>query len=368
MGVVGAIMPWNFPFEVTIEKLGQILATGQHDRPQAGARHAVERHPARPPRRREDRHPAGCVQRRHVVRPPRRRRAHAVAAGRHDLVHRLDRHRQADHGEGRGHDEARLPRARRQVGDIVLDDADFAAAVPSGVDGVHARRPGLRDADAGCCCRGRATTRASSWSRRPSSMVPYGDPTDPNVMTGPLISAKQRDRVLGYIEKGKDEGAKLVLGGGRPAQFDEGLLRGADAVRRRRQLDDHRPGGDLRPGARRDPVRGRRRRRAHRQRQRLRPLGWRALGERGAGDGRRAAHPHRHRSASTAACGTAPTRPSAATRPAASAARTASRASSSTSRPRPSPGCGPDRDASAVSDDAKTASPSLPHEGHPPEM
>ena len=28
MGVVGAIVPWNFPFEVTISKIGQILATG----------------------------------------------------------------------------------------------------------------------------------------------------------------------------------------------------------------------------------------------------------------------------------------------------------------------------------------------------
>ena len=34
---------------------------------------------------------------------------------------------------------------------------------------------------------------------------------------GPLISAKQRERVLGYIEKGKAEGATLAVGGGRPA-------------------------------------------------------------------------------------------------------------------------------------------------------
>ena len=52
---------------------------------------------------------------------------------------------------------------------------------------------------------------------------------------GPQISAKQRDRVLGYIEKGKEEGARVVAGGGRPAHLDEGLVRRADAVRRRRQ-------------------------------------------------------------------------------------------------------------------------------------
>jgi aldehyde dehydrogenase (NAD+) len=41
-------------------------------------------------------------------------------------------------------------------------------------------------------------------------------------MMGPLVSAKQRDRVLGYIDKGVSEGAKLALGGGRPKQFDKG--------------------------------------------------------------------------------------------------------------------------------------------------
>jgi aldehyde dehydrogenase (NAD+) len=53
-------------------------------------------------------------------------------------------------------------------------------------------------------------------------MAPYGDPQRPDVMMGPLVSAKQRDRVLGYIDKGVSEGAKLALGGGRPKQFDKG--------------------------------------------------------------------------------------------------------------------------------------------------
>ncbi len=47
--------------------------------------------------------------------------------------------------------------------------------------------------------------------------VPYGDPSSDAVVMGPLVSAKQRDRVLGYIAKGQEEGAKLVFGGGRPA-------------------------------------------------------------------------------------------------------------------------------------------------------
>ena len=39
---------------------------------------------------------------------------------------------------------------------------------------------------------------------------------------GPLVSAKQRDRVLGYIAKGQEEGAELVVGGDRPAQLPKG--------------------------------------------------------------------------------------------------------------------------------------------------
>jgi len=54
--------------------------------------------------------------------------------------------------------------------------------------------------------------------------VPYGDPTDPGNLQGPQISALQRERVLGLIEKGKEEGARVVVGGGRPAQFDKGFF------------------------------------------------------------------------------------------------------------------------------------------------
>ena len=39
---------------------------------------------------------------------------------------------------------------------------------------------------------------------------------------GPLINARQRDRVLEYIDKGKREGARLLLGGGMPKHLDKG--------------------------------------------------------------------------------------------------------------------------------------------------
>jgi aldehyde dehydrogenase (NAD+) len=53
--------------------------------------------------------------------------------------------------------------------------------------------------------------------------VAYGDPTDPQNIMGPLVSAKQRDRVMGYIEAGRREGAQLLTGGGLPAHLPRGF-------------------------------------------------------------------------------------------------------------------------------------------------
>ncbi|MBI2704731.1 MAG: aldehyde dehydrogenase [Actinobacteria bacterium] len=49
-----------------------------------------------------------------------------------------------------------------------------------------------------------------------------GDPLDPATECGPLVAERQRDRVEGYIEAGKAEGATLVVGGGRPSGHDKG--------------------------------------------------------------------------------------------------------------------------------------------------
>ncbi|QQK80751.1 aldehyde dehydrogenase family protein [Salicibibacter cibi] len=51
---------------------------------------------------------------------------------------------------------------------------------------------------------------------------PVGDPHGPN-MIGPLVAEKQWDRVQGYIEKGVEEGAKIVIGGtGKPDGLEKG--------------------------------------------------------------------------------------------------------------------------------------------------
>jgi acyl-CoA reductase-like NAD-dependent aldehyde dehydrogenase len=54
--------------------------------------------------------------------------------------------------------------------------------------------------------------------------IPYGDPGDPATMMGPLINARQRDKVAGYVERAVGEGAKAVVGGGVPAHLPRGFF------------------------------------------------------------------------------------------------------------------------------------------------
>jgi aldehyde dehydrogenase (NAD+) len=105
---------------------------------------------------------------------------------------------------------------------IVLDDADFASVVPAGsMTCMHAGQ--------GCAITTRMLLPASRYDEGVDMLkaafegFSYGDPTDPSNLMGPLINQRQRDRVLGYIEKGKAEGARLVVGGGIPSQFPKGF-------------------------------------------------------------------------------------------------------------------------------------------------
>ena len=211
VGVVGAIVPWNFPFEVTIHKLGQALATGNTvvlkpapDTPFNATRlgRLVAEHTDIP---------AGVRQRRHRVRPPGRRGAHAVAQGRPDLLHRLDRRGQADHGEGRGHHEAPVPRARRQVGHHRPRRRRLRRGHADRPRGVHARRPGLRHPDPDAAApvplrRGRRAAEGAS--TRTVASVTRSDPT--RLMRPGDLAPSSATACIGYIEKGIEEGATLA--------------------------------------------------------------------------------------------------------------------------------------------------------------
>jgi betaine-aldehyde dehydrogenase len=53
--------------------------------------------------------------------------------------------------------------------------------------------------------------------------TPVGDPFDPATVVGPLVSAAQRDRVEGYLRSAREQGASVVVGGGRPGHLDRGF-------------------------------------------------------------------------------------------------------------------------------------------------
>lgn len=221
MGVVGSIVPWNYPFEVTSNKVAQVLATGNTtvlkpapDTPWNATRlgRLVAEHTDIP---------AGVF--------------NVVTSSDHLVGEELTLSPQVDMISFTGSTvtgkrimekgAATLKRVFLELGGksamIVCDDADFATVVPSGsFVCMHSGQ--------GCAMQTRMLLPRSRYDEgvemiaAAMAQVPYGDPQDMANMMGPLVSAKQRDRVLGYIEKGKEEGAKLVVGGGRPAHLPKG--------------------------------------------------------------------------------------------------------------------------------------------------
>jgi aldehyde dehydrogenase (NAD+) len=105
---------------------------------------------------------------------------------------------------------------------IFLDDADLDSAVDS------LRYLSLRNSGQVCSLKTRIVVsrrRLGELLDRLTALVasmPVGDPADPMTQIGPMVTAKHRGVVEGYIASGRAEGATLVTGGGRPASMDRG--------------------------------------------------------------------------------------------------------------------------------------------------
>ena len=192
VGVVGAIVPWNYPFEVTVTKLAQALATGN----------TVVLKPA--PDTPWNATLLGRVAAEQTDIPP--GVLNVVTSSDHLVGEELTLSREVDLISFTGSTAvgkrimekgaATMKRLFLELGGksatIVLDDADFTTAMMSGWPSapMPARAVPSRP---GCSCPAPVTTRASSSSRPTWVSVPYGDPQRPDVMMGPLISEKQRD-------------------------------------------------------------------------------------------------------------------------------------------------------------------------------
>ncbi|WP_370331533.1 aldehyde dehydrogenase family protein [Mycolicibacterium hippocampi] len=223
VGVVGAITPWNFPFEVAINKLGQALAAGNTvvlkpapDTPFNATRlgRLIAEHTDIP---------AGVV--------------NVVTASDHLVGEELTLSPKVDMISFTGSTTvgkrimekgaATMKRLFLELGGksptIVLEDADFNTACLIGIGP-------LMHAGQGCAAPTRMLLPRSRYDEGVAILqgiyenINAGDPQDPGTLCGPVISAKQQSRILGYVRKGVDEGATLLVGSTEPPEeFDRGF-------------------------------------------------------------------------------------------------------------------------------------------------
>jgi len=108
---------------------------------------------------------------------------------------------------------------------ILLDDADFATAVPAGLFGCYMNSGQTCSALTRMLVPRDRLAEVEDLAVGGTAGFAPGDPFEAGKLIGPLVSAVQRERVLGYIQKGIDEGAKLIVGGAeRPEGLDKGFF------------------------------------------------------------------------------------------------------------------------------------------------
>jgi len=220
VGVAACIIPWNVPLFTAMLKLGPALA--------AGATVVLKPAPETPldaiilaDALRDAGLPKGVV--------------NIIPAGR-EVGEHLVRHRGIDKVAFTGSTAAgrriagicgeQLKRVTLELGGksaaIILDDADVATAV-SGLLPAAIMNNGQA-----CVAQTRILASRARYRDVADALtdamrgVQVGDPLDPSTLCGPLVAARQRERVESYIRIGREEGARVTCGGGRPAGLTKG--------------------------------------------------------------------------------------------------------------------------------------------------
>src|SRR3989442_693631 len=214
VGVVGAIAPWNFPFLLASWKLAPALAAGN----------TVVLKPASltpltalkfAELSQEAGLPAGVL---NVVTGPGRRAG--IAALPHPRVDQIPFTGSTDLGKQIMREAAgTLKRLSLELGgkspNIVFADADMEAAIRGAMTGIFYNK------GEGCAAGSRLFLEEKIHGEFVAKLaqlvkgLKVGDPLDKSTRIGPVGSRQQMETVLGYIEAGKKEGARLVTGGGR---------------------------------------------------------------------------------------------------------------------------------------------------------
>jgi 5-carboxymethyl-2-hydroxymuconic-semialdehyde dehydrogenase len=105
---------------------------------------------------------------------------------------------------------------------VVFEDAEFERAVDGAIFGVFTLN-GER-----CTAGSRILVQEGVYERfvealgRRAAAIRTGDPFDPATELGPLIRSEHWERVKGYVDAGVEEGARLVAGGERPPDLQDG--------------------------------------------------------------------------------------------------------------------------------------------------
>lgn len=106
---------------------------------------------------------------------------------------------------------------------VVFDDADVKGAVGM-IGSVWSFHSGQI-----CTAPTRAIVHRGRYDQvveglsKMATVLKVGDPLERDTVVGPLITAAHRDRVEGYIRLGREEGAEVVAGGGRPEHLERGF-------------------------------------------------------------------------------------------------------------------------------------------------
>jgi len=106
---------------------------------------------------------------------------------------------------------------------LILDDADLERAVPDGVAKCFLNSGQTCSALTRMLVPRQRLAEAEELAKATAETFTPGDPFESSTRLGPLVSDLQRERVRDYIQKGTDEGARLITGG---AEAPDGLERG----------------------------------------------------------------------------------------------------------------------------------------------
>jgi acyl-CoA reductase-like NAD-dependent aldehyde dehydrogenase len=214
LGVVGAIIPWNFPMNMVGWKCGPALATGN-----TVVLKPAELTPLSALRigelALEAGLPPGVL---NIV--PGKGRIAGEALVQHPLVSKISFTGSTEVGKHLMRTSAdTLKRLTLELGgkspNIVFADADLEAAVRGASTGIFYGKGEVCAAGARLLVQSNiADEFVATLAARAKKLVP-GDPMDPKTRLGALVSEEQMKKVLGYVELGVKEGAKLVAGGER---------------------------------------------------------------------------------------------------------------------------------------------------------